>query len=282
MRLIKDAQKCLPTIIPRTKTFQDTVWGYYKTHKRSFPWRNTKNPYNILVSEVMLQQTQVTRVKGYYSTFLKEFPTPKDLARAPLSKVLTKWKGLGYNRRAVNLQKACKEVVEKYKGSFPKNYNELIPLPGIGQSTAGAVMNFSYNIPTPFIETNIRSVYLHFFFKNKTKITDKEIIKLVEKTQDTTNPREWYYALYDYGTMLKTTFGNQNTKSKHYKKQSVFKGSNRELRANMLFYILNKKKVSIEELILEFKKDKSAILANLGAFEKEGVLQKVGNFWKMV
>jgi len=282
MRLIKGAQKCLPTIIPRTKVFQDTVWGYYKIHKRSFHWRNTKNPYNILVSEVMLQQTQVARVKGYYATFLKEFPTHKDLARAPLSKVLTKWKGLGYNRRAVNLQKACKEVVEKYKGSFPKNYNELISLPGIGQSTAGALMNFSYNIPTPFIETNIRSVYLHFFFKNKTNVTDKEIVKLVEKTQDTTNPREWYYALYDYGTMLKTTFGNQNTQSKHYKKQSVFKGSNRELRANMLFYILNKKKVSIEELILEFKKDKSAILANLGAFEKEEVLQKVGNFWKII
>ena len=272
----------MATMIPRIKSFQDEVWGYYKTHKRSLIWRNTKNPYRILVSEVMLQQTQVERVKRFYTAFLAEFPTIESLAEAPLSKVLVLWKGLGYNRRAVNLQKTAKEIVERYEGEFPKDYTSLLSLPGVGPSTAGALMNFSYNIPTAFIETNIRSVYLHFFFKNKKEVSDKEIMNFIEKSQDTENPREWYYALYDYGTMLKATIGNQNTRSKHYKKQSTFKGSNRELRAGMLFYILSKKKVNLNELVRHFKKDKSALILNLGAFEKEGVLKKSGSFWKII
>lgn len=269
-------------MIPRLKNFKDAVWGYYKTHKRSLAWRNTKDPYKILVSEVMLQQTQVERVKKFYEEFLRAFPNTKTLAEAPLSEVLKLWKGLGYNRRAVNLKRAAEEVEKNHKGKFPKDYASLLKLPGIGQSTAGAIMNFAYNTPTPFIETNIRSIYLYSFFKNKDGVHDKEILELVSKTQDAENPREWYYALYDYGTHLKKTVGNQNSRSRHFKKQSSFKGSNRELRSLILSRLLEKKKVTPEQLVKALQRDKEAIVKNLTAFEKEGVIRSEGKFYKIV
>ncbi len=262
-------------------TFKKRVWKYYKTHKRSLPWRETHNPYHILVSEVMLQQTQVERVRNFYNAFLKKFPTAKALAQAPLSAVLVLWKGLGYNRRAVNLKKAAETVMREFKGVFPADYTSLIALPGIGQSTAGAIMNFSYNIPTAFIETNIRSVYLHHFFKDKKDVSDKDVMKLIEETQDTKNPREWYYALYDYGTFLKKTIGNQNSRSRHYKKQSAFKGSNRELRSLMLSYLLAKKKSVSTSILFKYftllGKEKGAVQKNVDAFLKEGVITRKGN-----
>ncbi len=260
-------------MIPPLKAFQAKVWNHYKSHGRSLPWRNTRDPYKILVSEVMLQQTQVERVRGYYTTFLKRFPDVKALAKAKLPEVLTLWKGLGYNRRAVNL-KRCAEEIAKAGGKFPKEFPALLALPGIGPSTAGALMNFAYNIPTAFIETNIRSVYLHFFFKDKTGVSDKEIFALIEKTQDTKNPREWYYALYDYGMMIKKNVGNPNSRSKHYKKQSTFKGSNRELRAKMLFYLLEKKKTTATQIANHTKRSLEDVEKNLKAFEKEGVIKR--------
>ena len=268
-------------MISPIKAFQTEVWKYYKTHKRDLPWRKTKNPYRILVSEVMLQQTQVERVKVYYTAFLKKFPDIETLAQAKLSEVLTMWKGLGYNRRAVNLKKCAEEIVNA-GGKFPKEFPALLALPGIGPSTAGALMNFSYNIPTAFIETNIRSVYLHFFFKNKTGIDDKEIFKLVEKTQDMKNSREWYYALYDYGVMLKKTIGNPNIRSKHHKKQSTFKGSNRELRAKMLFYILENKSTTAKQIAKNTKRSLEEVEKNLTTFTKEGLVIKKGAYVRIV
>jgi A/G-specific adenine glycosylase len=259
---------------PRYKKFQRDIWDYYKTHKRDLPWRNTKDPYKILVSEVMLQQTQVERVKGYYNAFLKRFPNVKALAKASLADLLRSWKGLGYNRRALNLKKAAEAIVKQ--GAFPRTYPALLDLPGVGQSTAGAIMNFSYSIPTPFIETNIRSVYLHFFFKGKEGVNDKDIMDIIVKTIDQKNPREWHYALYDYGMMLKKTVGGMNSQSKHYKKQSTFKGSNRELRAMILFYLLDNKKATLKQLITYLKQDEEIVKKNLEAFIKEGAFRKSG------
>ena len=263
-------------MLPRLKKFQEAVWGYYRENKRSFAWRSTSDPYRILVSEVMLQQTQTERVKSYYAAFLKRFPNVRALANASLSDVLILWKGLGYNRRAINLKRAAEAIVSEHGGRFPKDYRALLALPGVGPSTAGAIMNFSYHIPTAFIETNIRSVYLHFFFKDKESVDDKELLAVIEKTQDTEDPKSWYYALYDYGVMLKKTVGNQNSRSKHYKKQSTFKGSNRELRAAMLFYLLEKKKVSVPELCKALERDEAAVLKNIEAFEKEGFIRRKG------
>ncbi|MFM7089030.1 MAG: A/G-specific adenine glycosylase [Candidatus Paceibacterota bacterium] len=222
------------------KEFQNKIWAYYHTHKRTLPWRQTRDPYKILVSEIMLQQTQAPRVIPKYKTFIKEFPDAEALAHAPLKKVLTLWQGLGYNRRAIYLKRCAEIIVRDHKGKFPKDVKTLLSLPGIGQATAGDILAFAFNIPTVVIETNIRTVFLYQFFKEKDKVSDTEIIPLIKATLDMQNPREWYWALFDYGAHLKETH-KINHKSTHYKKQSSFRGSHREKRATLLRAILSGK-----------------------------------------
>ncbi|MDO8564441.1 MAG: A/G-specific adenine glycosylase [bacterium] len=246
------------------KKFQRTVSDYYKKNKRAFPWRPPQlllrkdgraDPYKILVSEIMLQQTQADRVVPFFNAFMKKFPTVKALAKGPQAEVLKSWQGLGYNRRALNLKRAAERIVSEFGGVVPATLDELDSLPGVGRYTAGAVLAFSHNLPSAFIETNIRSVYLHFFFKNRENVRDAEILELVEQTlpnkvqsrsylfpdsrSDLTkvepcSVREWYAALMDYGAMLKETIGNPNPRSAHYGKQKAFKGSRRELRGEIL------------------------------------------------
>lgn len=243
-----------------TNAFQKTVWEYYKRNKRDLPWRKTTNIYRIWVSEVMLQQTQVSRVIEKYHSFLKKFPNIEALAQASQSDVLREWQGLGYNRRGLNLWRAAKEVLEKYKGKIPNDTATLETLPGIGHYTARAILAFSKNQPAVFIETNIRTVYLHSFFKNRTTpVDDKELLRFVEKTLDVNNPREWYWALMDYGSMLKSVHKASNAKSSTYRKQSAFKGSPREVRSGVLKVLLNKKKI------------KKIALAKVLGFEKERI-----------
>jgi len=215
----------------KEEKFAKTVWEYYEQSGRvNLPWRHTNDPYKILVSEVMLQQTQVERVIPKYTAFLKKFPTTSKLAKASLAEVLIMWQGLGYNRRAKMLH-LCAEVIQsRYKGKFPSTQEALLELPGIGPYTCSAVLAFAFNIPTTLIETNVRSVYLHHFFSDKEGISDTEILKYVTKTLDAQNPREWYYALMDYGSYIKKEFGNPNKRSAHHSIQSTFKGSDRQIR----------------------------------------------------
>jgi A/G-specific adenine glycosylase len=217
------------------KDFIKTVYRHYEASGRhDLPWRKTTNPYCILVSEIMLQQTQVTRVEPKYKEFLKLFPTAKRLANAPFGDVLRAWQGLGYNRRAKFLWQAAQVVTNEKKGVWPKTFAELRSLPGVGEYTAGAVMNFAYNQPVPLIETNIRTVYIHHFFQDGEGVLDKELLAIIERTLDVSNPREWNWALMDYGSYLKETVGNLNKKSKTYQKQSAFKTSNRYVRGAIL------------------------------------------------
>lgn len=220
----------------RIKVFQKLVWDFYhKKGRHDLPWRKTKDPYKILVSEVMLQQTQVARVREKYPEFLKKFPTVRTLAQAPLAEVLRVWQGMGYNRRAKYLYDAARVITHTHKGRVSRTEAELRALPGVGHYTANAILAFAHNEPRVFIETNIRRVYIHHFFKNKRGVSDKKILKLVEETLDTKNPREWYYALMDYGAHLpKIVRKNPNTQSEHYTKQSTFKGSLRELRGKII------------------------------------------------
>ena len=239
------------------KTFQHTVWKHYKENPRPMPWRTpwiklrkdgTVDPYKILVSEIMLQQTQVSRVIPKYKSFLKKFPSFKSLANANLSDVLIEWQGLGYNRRAKNLKATAEIITNESRGKFPTDLDSIMNLPGIGQSTVGAIMAYAFNTGIPFIETNIRAVYIHFFFKNHGQIHDKELLPLIEKTIDHSNPREWFYALMDYGVMLKATIKDPARKSQHYKKQSSFKGSRREKRSLILKYILKHSSATLSDL----------------------------------
>ena len=197
---------------------------------RDMPWRDNTDPYWVLVSELMLQQTQVDRVIPKFELFMQTFPDITVLAKAPLSEVLTVWSGLGYNRRAKYLYETARKVVNEFKGQLPNTYTELVSLPGIGPGTAGAILAYSFNEPVTFIETNVRTVYFHHFFDDQLSVSDSELKEIVGATVDTEHPRQWYWALMDYGSYLKKQGAGRNSKSRHYKKQTPLLGSLREVR----------------------------------------------------
>ncbi len=211
-------------------------------------WRETNDPYRILVSEIMLQQTQVARVEEKYPQFVKAFPGFKALDRAALAKVYGVWQGMGYNRRALALKKTARIVVNDYKGALPRTHEELCALPGIGKATASSIMAFAFNLPAVFVETNIRTVFIHFFFKGNNKVADEEILPLVEQCLYKKNPCMWYWALMDYGTMLKKSGEDKNARSKHYKKQSRFEGSRRQKRGKVIRILLDCNSLTLKEI----------------------------------
>ena len=256
------------------KKFRKEIWRYYRHHKRVLPWRKTQNPYHILISEIMLQQTQVGRVIPYYQAFIKAFPNFETLSRASTAQVLKLWQGLGYNRRALNLKKLVKIVLEKYGGELPHDPEILKNLPGIGKGTAGAIAAFAFGKPVPFLETNIRRVFIHFFFRKKKNVNDREILKYVEATLDRKNPREWYYALMDYGAMLAKTTENPNRRSRSYHRQSRFRGSNRELRGKILKLFLQKQTLTESAISFSLAEPKSRLKSVLAELKKEGFLKK--------
>lgn len=220
--------------------FQNKVLDHYDQHGRhELPWRQpeqdgTFSAYKIVVSEFMLQQTQVTRVIPKYQAFLEAFPTVEHVARAPLAAVLTVWNGLGYNRRAKFLWLAAQKVMEKYQGVFPGTKAELVGLPGIGPNTAGAILAYAYNEPTVFIETNIRTVFIHHFFVGQEQVSDKDLAPLIEQSLVQTDSRTWYWALMDYGVYIKRSIGNTARASSSYVKQAAFQGSRRQIRGAVI------------------------------------------------
>lgn len=222
------------------KSFQTQVWDYYHDHGRhDLPWRIAKpdgsvDPYKIMVSELMLQQTQVARVIPKYYEFLELFPTLQSLASADLGNVLRAWAGLGYNRRAKFLHQAAQTIVGDFGGVFPSTSQDLVKCPGIGINTAAAILAYAFDQPASFVETNIRTVFIHHFFNDKSAIADSAILELVGQTLDYEHPREWYWALMDYGTFLKQSVGNLSRQSKNYAKQSTFAGSRRQIRGHVI------------------------------------------------
>lgn len=231
----------------KTQEFQDLVWEFARTHTRAMPWRDNHTPYYVLVSELMLQQTQVARVIPKFELFTSRYPDVQSLAEAPLSNVLVLWSGLGYNRRAKFLQAAAASIVNNHGGVFPQTKHELMMLPGVGPNTAGAIMVYAFNLPEVFVETNIRSVFFEHFFIGQNKVTDKELREKVEVTLDCEHPREWYWALMDYGAYLKKNGVGRLAQSSHYKKQSPLKGSVREMRG-CIIKVLSTAPLSEDEL----------------------------------
>ena len=218
--------------------FRGIIWEYYRLNRREMAWRETTDPYAVFVSEVMLQQTQVARVHTKYAEFMQTFPDFPSLAAASLEDVLRVWQGMGYNRRAKMMRDAAVIIMEQFGGKLPETPEALVTLPGIGPATAASIAAFAYNAPVVFIETNIRRVFIHFFFPEEEGVHDDRIRPLVSQTLDRTNPREWYYALMDYGAMLKTVVENPNRRSRGYTVQSAFSGSDREIRGRVLRYLL--------------------------------------------
>jgi A/G-specific adenine glycosylase len=256
---------------------RELVWKYWNEHGRhDLPWRKTSDPYKILVSEVMLQQTQVERVIPYYKNFLKQFPNVKVLAEAPLSEVLKLWQGLGYNRRAKMLHEAAKAVVREHGGRFPKSADELVRLPGIGPYTAGAVAAFAYNHDEIFIETNIRTVITHHVFPGKEQVSDAQVREVLEKIHPKGKAREWYAALMDSGAHLKRSGVRINARAKGYAKQSTFAGSAREARGAIVRHLSAgpaSKQQLLKLLPLERREQLEEQLIKL---LREGLLEKSG------
>jgi A/G-specific adenine glycosylase len=219
------------------KNFQELLWQKARELYRPMPWREDTQPYYILVSELMLQQTQVDRVIPKFEAFIARFPDVESLSKASLSDVLVLWNGLGYNRRAKYLHDAAKKIIADFNGNFPETKEELLSLPGVGPGTAGALLAYAFNKQVVFIETNVRSVYFYHFFEDGNKVSDAELAERVEATLDQEHPREFYWALMDYGTWLKKNKLGRIVQSVHYKKQSALKGSLREMRGNIIKHL---------------------------------------------
>lgn len=259
---------------PTPQAFQRFVRNYFKKYGRTFPWRITKDPYKILVSEVMLQQTQTDRVRIKYREFLKAFPTWQALSEATPAEVVKVWMGLGYYRRAFNLHKAAQSVCREYGGSPPRTAEGLQRLPGVGPYTAAAVAAFAFGEAAPMIETNIRSVYLYTFYPQVCEVSDKEILQKVGETLYKRDPRTWFYALMDLGVELKKHSKGINQRSKHHVKQSKFQGSLRQVRAAVLKLLAEAGSVRRADILKRLSFDSDQIEAALAALESDGLIQK--------
>lgn len=251
-------------------SFQAVIREYYQKHGRVFPWRETTDPYRILVSEFMLQQTQTSRVVEKYIEFITTFPDVFQLAKSPFREVLRVWQGLGYNRRALALHKTAGEIVDRYRGSVPDDPILLLRLPGIGEYTASAIMAIAFNKPAAVMDTNIRTVYLYFFFREMDAVGKNEIVPLIEATLDRDSPREWYYALFDYGSMLKRK--NKDLEAGKRRKQSTFRGSDRELRGNILRLLLDTEEITEDQLVDQLASDNERVRRIISQLHEEGLL----------
>lgn len=231
---------------------------------RDLPWRDTRDPYAIWISEVMLQQTQVPRVLTRWERWLDRFPSVFALAEVPVADVLSEWQGMGYNRRALALKSAAEAVASDYDGVLPTGVKELCALPGIGPATAQGIRSFAYDLPGVYLETNVRTVFLHHFFPDVPAVPDRELVPLIARAcpgpesegfcaqaDESDTPRSWYYALLDYGAYLKKTVPNPSRRSSGYTKQSRFEGSRRQKRAALVRELLAAREEGVAERSLE-------------------------------
>jgi A/G-specific adenine glycosylase len=265
------------------REFLQVLHGYYVSHGRhDLPWRQaepdgTFDPYRILVSEIMLQQTQVARVIPKFHDFSRQFPSVDALADAPLGDVLVAWQGLGYNRRAKFLWQAAQMVVRDFGGQLPRDQESLEMLPGVGHNTAGAIMAYAFNESAVFVETNIRTVYIHHFFRDESGVADAEILPLLEQTLDAQKPRVFYWALMDYGSFLKQTVGNLSRASTAYARQSKFHGSLRQLRGKALRELAASAKTE-QELLGALDDERATDV--LSSLEREGLVRRAAGRYR--
>jgi A/G-specific adenine glycosylase len=256
--------------------FQELLWQNGRELYREMPWRQDTRPYYVLVSELMLQQTQVDRVIPKFEAFIERFPDEASLAAASLGEVVAMWSGLGYNRRAKFLHEAAKMIMHDFGGRFPQTYEQLVRLPGVGPNTAGAILAYTFNQPIVFIETNVRTVYFTHFFEGSESVSDAQLREVVEQTLDREHPREFYQAVMDYGTWLKRQGGGRLTQSRHYKKQAPLKGSVREVRGAII-----KRLTMSDQLLTELSTAWAAderFEAALAGLLKDGLVEQTGEY----
>lgn len=259
--------------------FTSAIYTYYDSNYRTLPWRSTGNPYHILISEVMLQQTQVGRVVDKFHEFTAAFPTVQSLAGSSLHDVLAVWQGLGYNRRAKYLWECARIIASHYDGIIP-NEAELRKLPGLGRATAASVTIFAYNTPALYIETNVRTVYIHIFFGDSVQISDAMIAPILQQTMDEHNPRKFYNALMDCGTAMKK-FSKASRQSAQYKKQAPFHDSLRKVRGEIIRRLVTKNAVHKQELLTALEYDAQRIEQALSALCKDNMISEDNGIYRI-
>lgn len=257
--------------------FNAMLSEFYLKNRRLMPWRDEITPYRVVVSEIMLQQTQVPRVLNKFDEFIQIFPDFAALAQASLEDVLRAWQGLGYNRRAKYLLQIAQEIMNQWDGVVPDDPALLQTLPGIGAATAGSIVVFTYDRPVVFIETNVRRVFIHHFFQDRMDVSDTDIYPVLTRTLDQTHPREWYYSIMDYGTFLAGAIENPNRRSRHYAVQSKFSGSDREIRGRILKLLLDEGPAAGEIIHQKIQNEKERTNRILGQMIDEGLLMKDGS-----
>lgn len=270
-----------PISIPERSSveeFQSYIYSKAELCYRDLPWRHSVDPYAIWISEIMLQQTQVARVIPKYLCWLERFPNVHVLAEAEPSEVLRFWSGLGYNRRALALIQSAKEIVKRYAGSLPQDEKELLQLPGIGRYTARAILAFAFNIPTVFLETNIRTVFIKHFCRGLESVSDSTLEELGKRYLDIESPRLWYTALMDYGAEIKKTEINYAKQSRLYTKQSPFASSFRRIRGAVLKTLLDKGPATAQQIYLSLPFAYEKVDEALQVLVKEGFLKVTSGF----
>lgn len=253
--------------------FRRLITAFYTRAGRELPWRPAALPYHVVVAEIMLQQTQVERVARIFPRFIEAFPDFAALARAPLRNVLGVWHGMGYNRRALALKRIAQTIVSEYDGHLPRSPDLLQRLPGIGPATAASIAAFAFNSPVVFLETNIRTVFIHYFFPRRTKVHDNELLPLVALTLDRKNPRRWYNALMDFGTLLKARYGNPSRRSVRHRPQTQFEGSDRQLRGAILRALTSAPR-TLPALCKLCATGRERLAPILAALQREGLIQR--------
>ncbi len=257
----------------RIKKFQDFIFNWWETHRRDLPWRRTHDPYRILVSEVMLQQTQVSRVIPKYTEFIRIFPDVFALAAASVGDVLRAWKGMGYNRRALYLKKTAERVVQAYEGHFPQTEKELVQLPGLGTYTARAILVFAFRKNVAPVDTNIRQIITHYFFED-THQKESIIAKVADLLLPHDKSWEWGQALMDYGALEMPKLRPKKEK----KISSIpFKETNRFYRGRIMDTL---RMHDIREFILlkefreKYDKPEDFLIHILQGLEKDGLITR--------
>jgi A/G-specific adenine glycosylase len=260
------------TLTPKNiREFQGRILEFYASEGRDLPWRKTNDRYAIMVSEIMLQQTQVDRVIPKYAAWLKRFPTVNALAQAPLSDVLAVWSGLGYNSRAKRLHDAAKAIVTTHGGVVPSTEEGLRALPGIGPYTARSVLIFADNADLATVDTNIRRIILHEFDIPEST-DDKELFRIAERLLPKGRSREWHNALMDYGATVLTS---RKSGIRPKTTQTRFEGSRRQVRGRLLKLLIDKGTLDEKALDTAFTgsthgwRDVAKELVEEGLIEKE-------------
>ena len=262
----------------KTKNFKNVLLHWYKDNKREYAWRNNSDPWSIYLLEVISQQTQLDRADKYFKKFIKEFPTPNDMATTSFKKVLEMWSGLGYNSRAKRMFESSKIIAEK---SFDDLYPDFQQLPGVGPYTENAILSFAYNEKVITEDTNVKRIISRYFGTNNPKKYIENFSSFLLKN---TKSRNLNQAFMDFGSSickprnpLCSDCPLENTCEKYFNYETrpieKFSGSNRELRGNLIKLLLKKGNLKVKTIQQELDTDQDRLNEVLEKMQKDGLVK---------